>query len=80
MTGSVSPARVATVETRLDNRLNHGRLWIGTMDAFASSDAEYIGQEAELVAAFSALSNINYMESPLSKDWPEGMLEKINAL
>jgi TRAP-type C4-dicarboxylate transport system substrate-binding protein len=63
--------------------------------AFAWSDAEYVKQEAELVeffkqqgldvytpdvAAFRAYSNKKYLESPLSKDWPEGMLAKINAL
>jgi len=63
--------------------------------AFEWSDAEYIRQEAELIeffktegldvyepdiAAFRTYSNKKYLESPLSKDWPEGMLEKINAL
>lgn len=63
--------------------------------AFEWSDAEYIKQEAELieffkqagldvyepdVAAFRAYSNRKYLESPLSKDWPEGMLDRINAL
>ena len=63
--------------------------------AFEWSDAEYIKQEAELVdffkaqglqvyepdvAAFRAYSNKKYLESPLSKDWPAGMLDKINAL
>ena len=63
--------------------------------AFAWSDAEYIKQEAELVEffkgegldvytpdvqAFRDYSNKKYLESPLSKDWPEGMLERINAL
>jgi len=63
--------------------------------AFAWSDAEYLKQEAELiaffkeagldvyepdVAAFRDYSNRKYLESPMSKDWPEGMLEKINAL
>lgn len=63
--------------------------------AFEWSDAEYIKQEAELieffkqagldvyepdVAAFRAYSNKKYLESPLSKDWPEGMLDRINAL
>jgi len=64
-------------------------------EAFAWSDAEYIKQEEELieyfkgeglevytpdVEAFRAYANKKYLESPLSKDWPEGMLEKINAL
>jgi len=63
--------------------------------AFEWSDAEYVKQEAELidffkqagldvyepdVAAFREFSNRKYLESPLSKDWPEGVLEKINAL
>jgi TRAP-type C4-dicarboxylate transport system substrate-binding protein len=63
--------------------------------AFAWSDAEYIRQEADLVAffkgegldvytpdvdAFRAYSNTKYLESPLSRDWPEGMLDRINAL
>lgn len=63
--------------------------------AFAWSDAEYVEQEAELVdffkqaglevyepdvAAFRDYSNRKYLESPLSRDWPEGMLDKINAL
>jgi TRAP-type C4-dicarboxylate transport system substrate-binding protein len=63
--------------------------------AFAWSDAEYIKQEAELVEffkgkgldvytpdvdAFRAYSNRKYLESQLSKDWPEGMLDRINAL
>jgi len=63
--------------------------------AFEWSDAEYIRQEAELIeffktegldvyepdiAAFRTYSNKKYLESPLSKDWPEGMLERINAL
>ena len=63
--------------------------------AFAWSNAEYVKQEAELieyfkgegldvyepdVAAFRDYSNKKYLESPLSADWPEGMLDKINAL
>lgn len=63
--------------------------------AFSWSDAEYIKQEAELVEffkaqrldvyvpnvdAFRAYSNKKYLKSSLSKDWPEGMLDKINAL
>ena len=64
-------------------------------EAFAWSDQEYVKQEAELidffkdagldvytpdVDAFRAYSNKKYLESPLSKDWPEGMLDRINAL
>jgi TRAP-type C4-dicarboxylate transport system substrate-binding protein len=63
--------------------------------AFAWSDAEYVKQEAELVEffkgvgldvytpdveAFRDYSNKKYLESPLSKDWPAGMIERINAL
>ena len=63
--------------------------------AFEWSDAEYVKQEAELieyfrgeglevyepdVEAFRAYSNEKYLESPLSADWPDGMLDKINAL
>lgn len=63
--------------------------------AFAWSDAEYVKQEAELidffkqaglkvyepdVAAFRAFSNKKYLGSSLSKDWPAGMVDKINAL
>ena len=32
------------------------------------------------VAAFRAYSDKTYLESPLSQDWPEGMLDKINKL
>lgn len=32
------------------------------------------------VKAFQDHSNGNYLASPLSKSWPEGMLERINAL
>jgi TRAP-type C4-dicarboxylate transport system substrate-binding protein len=63
--------------------------------AFEWSDGEYLKQEAELVSffkekgldvytpdvkAFQAYSNKKYLESPLSKSWPKGMLERINAL
>jgi len=63
--------------------------------AFAWSDAEYLKQEGELIDffkqagldvyepdldAFRAYSNEKYLASPLSSDWLEGMLEKINAL
>jgi len=71
------------------------RIQAAANKAFEWSDAEYIKQEAELieffkqagldvyepdVAAFRAYSNKKYLESPLSKDWPEGMLDRINAL
>ena len=64
-------------------------------EAFGWSDQEYIREEAELieffkgaglqvyapdVPAFRAYSNKKYLESSLSKDWPAGMLERINAL
>lgn len=63
--------------------------------AFAWSNEEYLKQEAELieffkaeglevyepdVEAFRAYSNAKYLQSPLSANWPEGMLDKINAL
>lgn len=63
--------------------------------AFEWSNAEYLKQEAELIEffkgegldvyepdvdSFRAYSNKKYLESPLSADWPEGMLDKINAL
>lgn len=63
--------------------------------AFEWSNAEYIKEEADLidyfkgegldvytpdVDAFRAYSNTKYLDSELSKEWPEGMLERINAL
>lgn len=63
--------------------------------AFAWSTAEYLKQEQELVAffksagldvytpdvaAFREYAQRQYLQSPLSKSWPAGMLEKINAL
>jgi TRAP-type C4-dicarboxylate transport system substrate-binding protein len=63
--------------------------------AFAWSNAEYLKQEQELVAffrgggldvyepdlaAFRGYAQKQYLASPLSKSWPPGMLEKINAL
>jgi TRAP-type C4-dicarboxylate transport system substrate-binding protein len=63
--------------------------------AFAWSTAEYIKQEGELidffraagqdvytpdVEAFRAYAQRQYLQSPLSKAWPAGMLDKINAL
>lgn len=63
--------------------------------AFAWSDAEYVQQETDLiefmkgegldvytpdVEAFRAFANEKYLSSPLSADWPEGMIERINAL
>ncbi|WP_421953166.1 sialic acid TRAP transporter substrate-binding protein SiaP [Pelagibacterium sp.] len=64
-------------------------------EAFAWSDQQYIDQEAELVSffqeeglkvyepdleAFKAYAQEQYLASPLSQSWPEGMLERINAL
>jgi len=63
--------------------------------AFAWSTAEYVRQEQDLVAffkganldvytpdvaAFRAFAQKQYLQAPLSKSWPAGMLEKINAL
>jgi TRAP-type C4-dicarboxylate transport system substrate-binding protein len=63
--------------------------------AFAWSTAEYLSQEKELVgffrekglkvyepdvAAFRAYAQKQYLGSSLSSSWPEGMLERINAL
>jgi len=63
--------------------------------AFAWSTTEYLKQEQELVAffksanldvytpdvaAFRAYAQKQYLQSPLSKSWPPGVLEKINAL
>lgn len=63
--------------------------------ATAWSDQQYLDQEAELldffrgeglkvyepdVASFQAYAQEQYLASPLSKNWPEGMLEEINGL
>jgi TRAP-type transport system periplasmic protein len=71
------------------------RMTDAAQKAFAWSTAEYIKQEQELVAffksagldvytpdvqAFRAYAQRQYLQSPLSKSWPPGMLEKINAL
>jgi TRAP-type C4-dicarboxylate transport system substrate-binding protein len=63
--------------------------------SFAWSTAEYLKQEQELVAffkgagldvyapdvaAFRSHAQKQYLQSPLSKSWPAGALEKINAL
>jgi len=63
--------------------------------SFAWSTAEYLKQEQELVAffksagldvyppdvpAFQAYAQRQYLQSPLSKYWPPGMLDRINAL
>jgi TRAP-type C4-dicarboxylate transport system substrate-binding protein len=64
-------------------------------DAMAWSAAEHRKQEEELVAffkdkgleiytpdvdAFRAYAQEKYLNSPISADWPEGMLDRINAL
>ncbi|HEX6722129.1 MAG TPA: C4-dicarboxylate ABC transporter, partial [Burkholderiaceae bacterium] len=71
------------------------RLRDAAFKAFAWSTAEYLKQEQELVAffktanldvytpdlaAFRTHAQKQYLQSPLSKSWPNGMLEKINAL
>jgi tripartite ATP-independent transporter DctP family solute receptor len=63
--------------------------------AIAWSTAKHLEQEKELVeyfksqglqvytpdvAAFRTNAQKKYLESPLSKDWPKGMLERINAV
>jgi len=63
--------------------------------ATAWSDQQYLDEEAELVeffegeglkvntpdvAAFQAHAQEQYLASPLSKNWPEGMLDQINGL
>jgi TRAP-type C4-dicarboxylate transport system substrate-binding protein len=64
-------------------------------EAIAWSTQEHLKQEGELVefmkekgldvytpdvAAFRAHAQQRYLESDLAKAWPEGMLEKINAM
>ena len=71
------------------------RVMSAAQESFAWSSAEYIKQEQELVAffksagldvytpdlkAFRTYAQQQYLQSPLSKSWPPGMLEKINAL
>ncbi|MEO8656040.1 MAG: C4-dicarboxylate ABC transporter, partial [Ramlibacter sp.] len=71
------------------------RMMSAAQESFAWSSAEYIKQEQELVAffkaagldvytpdlkAFRTYAQQQYLQSPLSKSWPPGMLEKINAL
>ncbi len=63
--------------------------------ATAWSDEQYLAQEAELVeffegeglkvytpdvAAFQSYAQEQYLASPLSESWPEGMVEQINGL
>ena len=71
------------------------RIINAAQESFAWSSAEYIKQEQELVAffksagldvytpdlkAFRTYAQQQYLQSPLSKSWPPGMLDKINAL
>jgi TRAP-type C4-dicarboxylate transport system substrate-binding protein len=71
------------------------RIVNAAQESFAWSSAEYIKQEQELVAffksagldvytpdlkAFRTYAQRQYLQSPLSKSWPPGMLDKINAL
>lgn len=71
------------------------RIRMAAAKAFDRSNAEYLAQEKELVAffeqaglevyvpnvkAFQEYAQKKYRESPLSASWPEGALEKINAL
>jgi TRAP-type C4-dicarboxylate transport system substrate-binding protein len=71
------------------------RMRAAAKKGFAWSAAEYLKQEAELVgffkgegldvyepdlAAFRAYAQEKYLKSPLSASWPQGMLERINAL
>ena len=71
------------------------RIMSAAQESFAWSSAEYIKQEQELVAffksagldvytpdlkAFRTYAQQQYLQSPLSKSWPPGMLDKINAL
>ena len=71
------------------------RIMNAAQESFAWSSAEYIKQEQELVAffksagldvyapdlkAFRTYAQQQYLQSPLSKAWPPGMLDKINAL
>jgi len=63
--------------------------------SFAWSTAEYLKQEQELIGyfrgagldiytpdvqSFRAYAQRQYLQSPLSKSWPPGMLDKINGL
>lgn len=71
------------------------RIMAAAQESFAWSNAEYIKQEQELVAffksagldvytpdvtAFRTYAQRQYLQSPLSKSWEPGMLDKINAL
>ena len=71
------------------------RMMNAASEAFAWSTAQYLSQEQELVAyfktagldiytpdvqAFRTYAQKQYLQSPLSKSWLPGMLDKINAL
>ncbi|MGR3366384.1 MAG: sialic acid TRAP transporter substrate-binding protein SiaP [Sagittula sp.] len=71
------------------------RMRAAAKKAVAWSDEQYLNQEAELieffegeglkvytpdVAAFQSHAQEQYLNSPLSKSWPEGMLDAINGL
>ena len=78
----LTPAQQKTLQAATDKATN----W---------SDKQYLAQEEELikffkdkglevytpdVKAFQAYAQKAYLSSPLSRSWPKGMLEKINAL
>lgn len=71
------------------------RMQVAADKALAWSDAEYLKQQDELIEffkqvgldvyepdvdAFRIYASKKYLESALSANWPEGMLDKINAL
>ena len=71
------------------------RIVSAAQESFAWSTAEYIKQEQELLTffksagldvytpdlkAFRTYAQQQYLQSPLSKSWLPGMLDKINAL
>lgn len=71
------------------------RIMSAAQESFAWSSAEYVKQEQELVGffksagldvytpdlkAFRSYAQQQYLQSPLSKGWLPGMLDKINAL
>lgn len=86
------------VSSELFNKLTpeqQDRMRKAASKAFDVSNAEYLKQEADLVAffkdaglkvyapdvkAFQEYAQKKYQESPSSKSWPAGALEKINAL
>lgn len=77
------------------NPAQQRRMRAAAEKSFSWSTAEYLKQEQELVAyfkgegldiytpdvqAFRAYAQKQYLQSPLSKSWPPGMLDRINAL